>query len=190
MAAPNNTAFVLGLPLDRSPGERFEYSNEGVQLLEPILRRAAGMPVAAYARERLFTPLGVGQSRMGLDEYGHTITYGAAEMTARDFARLGQLVLNEGRWNGAPVVPAAWIAALAEPVPQSPYYSYLWWVDTDRGAVMARGSFDNNLWVYPDLDLVVVRLQRLATPAPPDAPGPLEVVALHRRIVTGSADAP
>lgn len=57
VATKNTTGHVLDLSLDFPPGERFSYSNEGVQLLSPILERAAGMPLARYAREQLFAPL-------------------------------------------------------------------------------------------------------------------------------------
>jgi len=54
VAAENTTGSVFDLQLDFPPGKRFSYSNEGVQLLSPILERAAGMPLARYARERLY----------------------------------------------------------------------------------------------------------------------------------------
>ena len=57
--AANKNAFVLGLPLNFPPGERWSYSNEGVQLLSPILEKAAGVPLQDYARTRLFEPLGM-----------------------------------------------------------------------------------------------------------------------------------
>jgi CubicO group peptidase (beta-lactamase class C family) len=58
----DKNAFVLGLPLDFAPGTRWEYSNEGAQLLSPILEAAAGMPLDRYAHERLFVPLGMGST--------------------------------------------------------------------------------------------------------------------------------
>ena len=161
LAAPNATAFVLDLPLAHAPGERWSYSNEGVQLLSPILEQAAGMPLAAYARERLFAPIGARWARFDVDEYGNTVTFGGAEGQLRDLARIAQLVLNRGRWNGQQVVPAGWIEALATPAPQNPYYGYLWWLDPESDALWAAGDLDRILLVMPEHDLVAVRLQRI-----------------------------
>ena len=163
LAAPDATSFVLGLPLAGSPGQHWSYSNEGVQLLSPLLERAAGMPLAAYARERLLGPIGARWSRFDVDEYGNTLTPGGMEVTLRDFARIGQLVANEGRWNGEPVVPASWIEALGTPTPQNPGYGLLWWLDAESDALAAVGDGDRVLLVLPEDDLVAVRLQRIAT---------------------------
>lgn len=163
LAAPNTTAFVLGLAPEAEPGERWSYSNEGVQLLSPLLEREAGMPLAAYAREHLFDPIGARSLRLDVDEYGNTITFGGAEGTLHDVARVGQLILNGGAWNGEVVVPRAWVDSLAAPTPQNPYYGRLWWREDSGDALWAAGDGDRIVLVIPSLDLVAVRLQRIGT---------------------------
>ncbi|GAB5517930.1 MAG: hypothetical protein RhofKO_01810 [Rhodothermales bacterium] len=158
LAAKNTTSFVLGLPLDRTPGERWSYSNEGVQLLSPLMQNASGMPVATYARERLFDPLGMRVTHFYVDEYLNTVTFGAMETMLSEFARLGQLILNQGTWNGTRILSESWIEALAEPSPQNAYYGKLWWVFDD--AIVAAGDGDRILAVLPQKDVVAVRLQR------------------------------
>ena len=98
--AADKTGFVVGLEPADEPGTRWEYSNEGVQLLSPILEKAAGMPLHDYARDRLFRPLGMNDTRLRLDAKGHAWTYADAETTLRDFARLGELMRNKGRLAG------------------------------------------------------------------------------------------
>ncbi|GAB5534054.1 MAG: hypothetical protein Rubg2KO_03030 [Rubricoccaceae bacterium] len=163
LAAPDANTFVVGLDLPRSPGTRWAYSNDGVQLLSPILERAGGMPPAAYARERLLTPIGAHWAKFDVDEYGNTLLFGGMMSTLRDFARIGQLVLNRGTWNGRQLVPANWIDAINTPTPQNPGYGLLWWLDAESDAMAAVGDGDRVLTVLPEHDLVAVRLQRIAT---------------------------
>src|SRR5262249_20590388 len=79
----DKNSFVIGLPLSAAPGETWAYSNEGAQLLSPILEKAAGMPFQDYARTRLFEPLGMTNTRLHLDEKGHAWTYADAETPLR-----------------------------------------------------------------------------------------------------------
>jgi len=183
VAEKNTTGSVFDLQLDFPPGERFSYSNEGVQLLSPILERAAGMPLARYARERLFGPLGMENTRLMVDEYYNTVTFGGAETTLTEFARIGQLMLNEGRWNGRQIVPASWIERATTPIEQTSNYGFLWWIDQKRNNFAAAGSLDNNCIVFPDLDLVVARMQRDLHPDAEVKYQSTQTLELLRRIV-------
>jgi len=185
VAEKNTTGYVLDLPLDWAPGERFSYSNEGVQLLSPILERAAGMPLAQYARERLFAPLGMASTRLMVDEYYNTVTLGGAETTLPDFARIGQLMLNDGAWNGQSIVPAEWVERSTTPTEAMPNYGFLWWIDPERSNFAAAGSMDNVCIVFPDLDLVVARMQRDPQPEATVQYQGVETLELLRAVVEG-----
>jgi CubicO group peptidase (beta-lactamase class C family) len=179
--ADKNT-YVVGLVPTSEPGSRWDYSNEGTQLLSPILEKAAGVPLKDYARERLFRPLGMDETRLRLDAKGHAWTYADAETSLRDFARLGELMRNKGRWLGQPVVPEAWALASTQPCPRNSSYGYLWWLIDNPKGFAARGYLDTNCYVFPELELVVARIQArpylFATePYEPKAP------ALFKRIV-------
>lgn len=100
--------FAFALPLATRPGEAWAYSNDGAFLLSPLLDRAAGEPVGDYAARRLFAPLGMRRTRLHVYPEGQAWTHADMETTARDLARLGQLMLNGGRWDGKQVVPEAW----------------------------------------------------------------------------------
>lgn len=152
------TSYATKLQLAHSPGIRFVYSNEGSQLLSPILERAAGTPLHEFARTRLFEPLGLDSTRLGIDPTGTTLTYGGPYTTLREAGKVGQLMANEGNWNGRQLVPEAWVDAVGVPAATSPYHGLLWWVDEGAGAVWAAGSFDNLVIVYPEHDIVAVRL--------------------------------
>jgi CubicO group peptidase (beta-lactamase class C family) len=157
--AADKNAYVVGLVPTSEPGSRWNYSNEGVQLLSPILEKAAGVPLQDYARERLFRPLGMDETRLRLDAKGHAWTYADAETSLRDFARLGELMRNKGRWRGMPVVPESWALASTQPCPRNASYGYLWWLVENPKGFAARGYLDTNCYVFPELELVVARIQ-------------------------------
>ncbi|MGB0346165.1 MAG: serine hydrolase domain-containing protein [Balneolaceae bacterium] len=163
LAAYNTTDFVLNLPVPHPVGKYWSYSNEGVQLLSPILEKAAGMPLSAYARERLFEPLGMTRSQFEIDEYYNTITFGGLETTLSDFPKIGQLIANKGQWNGEQILSSDWIDEMSTPIEQNPGYGYLWWLLNNHNAIAAAGDGDRVLIVFPDDELVAVRLQRIAS---------------------------
>jgi CubicO group peptidase (beta-lactamase class C family) len=104
--AADKNGHVVALEPSHEPGSRWDYSNEGVQLLSPILEKAAGVPLQDYARDRLFRPLGMDETQLHLDARGHAWTYADADTTLRDFARLGELMRNKGKWRGRQVLVA------------------------------------------------------------------------------------
>ncbi|WP_412060923.1 serine hydrolase domain-containing protein [Rubrivirga sp. IMCC45206] len=157
-------SLVATLPLVDPPGTVWAYSNEGTYLLSPVLRRAAGEPLEAYAARELFEPLGMENTRLHVYPDGQAWTHSTMWTTPRDLARIGQLMLHGGRWNGEAVVPADWIAESVRPSQTvNPAYGLLWWLDAPEGFA-ARGYLDTNLYVLPERDLVVVRMQ--AQPSP------------------------
>ena len=117
------------------------------------------MPLQDYARDRLFRPLGMDETRLQVDAKGHAWTYADAETTLRDFARLGELMRNKGRWRGRPVVPEAWVDASTRPCPLNANYGYLWWLIDDPKGFAAQGYLDTHCYVFPGLELVVARMQ-------------------------------
>lgn len=186
----DKNALVLSLPLDQAPGERWEYSNEGAQLLSPILERAAGRPLHEYAAERLFRPLGMDSTSLRLDAAGHAWTYADARTTLRDFARICQLALDGGRWNGKQVVPEAWIRAVLTPSPRNPSYGFLWWLGSDPAVYATRGYLDTDCEAYPEWGLVVARMQGRPRPDAPVRYRTSETTRLLAEVVRSPRSAP
>lgn len=158
--------FAAKQQLAWEPGSRWMYTNEGVQLLSPILERAAGMPLWQYAETRLFTPLGAVNTRLRRDDMGGSNTFADAETTLREFARFGELARRRGDWPGdggvGRIVPEAWIAAMTTPCPHSKEYGYLWWLHEEPRVWSMQGYLNTSVWVFPDQDVVVARTQARA----------------------------
>jgi CubicO group peptidase (beta-lactamase class C family) len=132
--------------------------------------------------------MGMDRTRLRVDEYYNTVTFGSAETTLSDLARIGQLMLSEGRWNGTQIVPASWIERSTTPTEATPNYGFLWWIDQKRGNYAATGSLDNLCIVVPELDLVVARMQRDPQPDAGAKYQRVETLKLLRKIVEGAPE--
>ncbi len=140
-------------PLRAAPGQVFGYDNAMVPVLSAILEKVSGVPVLDYARRELATPLGIEhfELRRGL------------RMRTLDMARLGQLYLQQGRWNSRQLVPQDYVKAAthaqnAGGPPLSMSYGLMWWVTSaaaDRQTYMAAGFGGQLIWVHEPLGLVV-----------------------------------
>lgn len=164
----DKNAFVIALKPTKPPGTAWQYSNEGVQLLSPILDRAAGEPIQKYARRRLFEPLGMMKTTLNVDAKGHAWTYADMKTTPRDLARIGELILADGKINGKQIVDAAWIRQMLTPSQNVETYGLLWWIFTNPRVYAALGHLETNLYVIPDAQIVVVRMQSKPRPGARD----------------------
>ena len=92
--------FVLDRPFDHEPGQRFHYNSGGTALLAEVLARAQRTKLSALAREQLFEPLGIRNWEWATDLHGRELAFTGLRMRPRDLAKLGRLVLAQGRWQG------------------------------------------------------------------------------------------
>ena len=171
-------AYAAGQPPAVAPGTRWNYSSGDTELLSGVLAQATGMPADEYARQVLFEPLGMTKVEWWRDAAGHTLTYCCLDRTSRDFARLGQLYLQDGLWSDEQVVPEAWVDESWQPSEASEQidepYGYQWWLGDPQGVdadVTAAIGHDGQ-WIYviPELDMVVVRNGTyVKSPSPPIA---------------------
>lgn len=170
----NRTA--LRVPAGRSPGEQYEYNNVNTQILSLVLERATGESYRDYLSTRLWQPLGAGDAAIWLDRPGGDAkAFCCLFATPRDWARVGQLFLDQGRVGDRAVVPADWIAAMGQPSPLEPTYGYHIWVkartadypnvDTaaseaflDPGTLSLDGRGLQRVYILPQKQLVVVRM--------------------------------
>src|SRR5215207_269807 len=100
------------------------------------------------------------ETRLHLDSKKHAWTYADMETSARDFARIGLLMLNKGIWNKQPIVSAKWVALSTESSQKlNPGYGLLWWLYENPAGFGAQGYLDTNLYVFPKQDMIIVRMQ-------------------------------
>jgi CubicO group peptidase (beta-lactamase class C family) len=111
--------FAHAQPLVHPPGSYWSYSSGSANILSRILQDAAGSLGAAYPAERLFKPLGMSSATMETDEYGTLIGSSYMYATARDWARYGQFLLQDGVWRGQEMLPHGYVDMMAAPVAAS-----------------------------------------------------------------------
>jgi CubicO group peptidase (beta-lactamase class C family) len=137
LGAPDRTAFAIGLGQDAAPGTEWAYNNSAVQTLDRVLQKATGQDVGAFARTRIFAPLGMAHTTMATDRAGNAQLFEGIHSTCRDMARFGVLMLDRGRWRGRQIVSSSWVAqATAKSSTKlNAAYGYLWWLN--RSGVIA-----------------------------------------------------
>jgi CubicO group peptidase (beta-lactamase class C family) len=149
--------YVLDRPVVHEPGAVWTYNGGCSHLLSAILTEVAVMSTLRFAYEHLFGPLGITNVRWPRDPNG--VYYGGQDiwLTPRDMAKLGQLFLNHGVWEGEQVVPAEWVAQSTSTHELSWWggYGYQWWTFPESGITFAAGAFEQRIYVVPDLDMVV-----------------------------------
>ena len=103
--------YVLERPIIRPPGHTYNYNSGATELIGAVLRKVSGKSLDTLARDELFGPLGIEDVEWNrrLPD-GQPQASGALRARPRDWAKLGQLVLNRGAWNDRQIVPSAWIA--------------------------------------------------------------------------------
>ncbi|WP_133366874.1 serine hydrolase domain-containing protein [Qipengyuania sediminis] len=135
----NMAKWAAEQPLEAEPGTKFEYSSNTTVILadiaarvltenshDPETRRRA---VADYLQARLFEPLGMASIVPEFDGAGTLIGGSLMHATARDYAKLGELLRTKGSHRGAQLVPRQWIEAMVTPSPRSPHYGFQTWLN-------------------------------------------------------------
>jgi len=173
MRDPQPLRFVLSRPLVTEPGRAFNYNGGLPQAMATVIQRATKTPFLAYARERLFEPLGITDVEW-MGSLGDLPSAASGlRLRPRDLAKFGSLYLHGGRWNTKQVIPADWIDLSTRRnvlLPSPPGvegefgYGYFWWYacqQTPVGLVEARfamGNGEQRVVVYPGLKMAVTIL--------------------------------
>jgi CubicO group peptidase (beta-lactamase class C family) len=150
--------YVLDLPMAEFPGKTFEYCNGVSFLLSAIISNTTKVSTLDFARNNLFTPIGIVDVDWATSPQGNYLGYGEMWLTPRDMARIGWLYLNKGCWGKQQIVPSAWVEASSREHIDATlfdHYGYQWWIDSD-GYYMAVGHGGQRIFVVPGKNLVVV----------------------------------
>lgn len=171
--------FVATMVRDSEPGTECRYNSGDTQALGTLLVKATGRSLTEYMRQKLVEPLGFESDAYWLvDGTGMEMAFAGLNMTARDFAKLGELYRNHGQQRGRQIVPEDWVADsiradASHLLPGQPIlaghqldlgYGYQWWLPNgDRGQFSAIGIYNQLVYVDPSRGVTVVKLS--ANPA-------------------------
>lgn len=171
------TDFALSIPSDkdyvRGPQGygRFSYCTAGVFLLGQIVERAVGERFDDYVQRRLFDPLKIAGADWTRSPSGEVQSGGQLGLTARDFAKIGRLVIDHirpnGQQSGDAIISQAWIKQMLTPramATPTDAYGYLWWFrvfhanGAEHHAAYMSGNGGNIIAIFPDIQTVIVVL--------------------------------
>lgn len=154
------------------PGVYFDYQSGTTQVLAEYLTKCIKRPLSEYASDKLWSEIGAENPALwSLDhEDGEEKAFCCINATARDFARIGKLYKDHGKWNGKQIVDSAYVAASVsypglqerEDDSECKRYGYSWWLGEHKNMdfFFMRGIKGQYVLVVPEKDLIVVRMGR------------------------------
>lgn len=168
----NPVQFMLEKPLINKPAERFFYNSGVTNLIGEILNRKTGTELVKFAEENLFAPLGITSYNWLTfpNAPQMALTSSALYLRPRDIAKIGQMYLQGGVWDGKQIVSAQWVQestaeSVVVPINYSPAfqntgYGYQWWrgqfANGDTETIYAAGHGGQYIFIMPDIDMVIV----------------------------------
>lgn len=144
------------------PGEDWYYVSMDTHVLGMVIRGATGERIPPLLEDRIVKPLGLEADPYYMaDGDGNAFVLGGLNLRTRDYARFGQMIAQNGMWQGQQIVPADWVerstAASAPTDPGDAQYGYQWWLPADAapGEVFAIGVYGQYIWIDRDKDVVI-----------------------------------
>lgn len=166
---PYEIESVLNYPMVTLPGSHFSYCTSGTVLLNALLTKASGTELSLFADQSLLGPLGIKSVPWDSSFKSMVDIGGILLMRPRDMAKIGQLVLQSGEWNGKQVISEDWLRLSTQEHVPLPFnetwgngYGYLWWLSDVRisgtpvHSIAASGHGGQVITIFPDLNMVVV----------------------------------
>ncbi len=164
-------ALIERLEVVDEPGKVFNYLSGDTEVLAMVVQSATGERISDYATRKLWNPMGAEQDALwSLDhEDGMEKAYCCFNSNARDFARFGQLVLNNGYWNNQKVISSSYLNEATSPASyltdidtgkEVDFYGYQWWIVNYKGYQIPfmRGILGQYVFAIKEKKAVVVRL--------------------------------
>ena len=146
-------------------GNKFRYGPNAFMVFGELMRRKLDgkheSPLA-YLEDRIFKPIGLRHGPWRKDDAGNPHMPSGAFITAREWAKFGLLIQNQGRWNGATILDETLLKECFSPAKANPSYGITFWLGRGQGLpedlVMAAGAGKQKLYIVPSMDLLVVQL--------------------------------
>ncbi|MFC1475373.1 serine hydrolase domain-containing protein [Candidatus Zixiibacteriota bacterium] len=165
LASDDVFKYVLDRPLSSSPGTEFVYNTGCAMLFSRIIEQATERPLEEYAREKLFNPLGIAYYEWMPDRQGNTSSGSNLRLRPRDMAKLGYLYLNDGVWQGQPLLSSSWVHESTTPYStfeSGVGFGYHWWLypqiinGEETLTPYASGWGHQYIFIIRPLDMIVV----------------------------------
>lgn len=150
----------LNASVNGKPGTEFQYNSLNTYVLSAIVTKRTGETLTEYLTPRLFGPLGITKYYWETCPKGITKGGWGLFLCAEDMAKLGQLYLQRGKWNGQQLVSEYWIeismARHLKTQNDTYGYGYQLWMEQRPGSFEYNGMLGQNVIIYPDMDMVLV----------------------------------
>ena len=174
---PNIRKLLLeNVEISSEPGKNFQYSNYNTSYLGLILERATNLTVSSYLGQKLWSRIMEYDALFSIDSKKSNFEYMPSRLIARaiDYARFGQLMLNEGNWYGEQIISKDWIQESTQEnksisrdiypkwfgrSDKRIYYNYQWWGHVNKDGTFnfyANGNLGQNIYMIPDKETVIV----------------------------------
>ena len=156
--SPDWTGFIFNLPFVTLPGERFSYCSGNFYLLAEIVQRATKMTCLEFARQNLFKPLHFGESYWPQNYRGVNHGWGDLCISEYDMAKIGSLILNNGKWNSKQLVSKEWINKIKPlyKIQRTESYGYGWWLDSENpDEIQAVGRGGQRLFAFRERNIII-----------------------------------
>lgn len=166
--APNSKQYFVDdlaeqafkIDVKEMPGEKYEYQSVAPQLLGLALRKAIGKQLSTYLSEKLWKPLNMEfPAKWSTDEKGMEKTFCCIHATPRDFAKIGQLILQNGNWEGKQLISKEYCEKLLTPTKANDAFCFTIWAD-DESEIKHRffyGFLGQFIIMIPEKKMVIVK---------------------------------
>ncbi len=157
--APDCVQQALDAPLMYKPGTKFLYNNKAINLLSGIVEKVARQRLDLFVRDRIFDPLQIEDFTWEIDKSNHAFGHSGLSLRAKDLAKIGQLILQEGRWKEQTLISKEWLKLSMEPSHRlDPLCGLLWWRwEHPHAASAAIGYLGQYLVIIPETQVIGVR---------------------------------
>lgn len=166
----NWAKFFIDLPFSHTPGKHFSYCTGGAVLVGHLLNQTLNNDFESWSKQYLFSKLNISNYKWSKTPYGVVDTGGHIFMTPRDLAKIGQLILNNGKYNEQQILPSYWLDKMTSShtkVYERPYeYGYWWWllppkktlnnITKKAELIFAWGNGGQYLFISPKHQLIFV----------------------------------
>jgi CubicO group peptidase (beta-lactamase class C family) len=161
--------FVLDRNLVETPGENFYYNSGLTILLGGIVKNTSGMYIDDFAGQYLFSPMGISDYHWDKFQDGSIQTDGGLHLRPRDMAKIGYMIMKNGKWKDRQIVSRQWVAESTKKHIDALGigYGYQWWIGKAKinnqtiKVLFASGHGGQKIFIVPELDLVAVFTSRV-----------------------------